>query len=136
VGSAQWAVGSVRAQALPTANWRLAEGAPAIAPKGRGVATATLRTSIRWDRVGRYALLSTLLVILLLYISPALHWLAQSRTGGEQREELRDLTRENRSLKQRVRQLRDPRALEREARKLGLVRQGERAYVIEGLPRR
>jgi cell division protein FtsB len=65
-----------------------------------------------------------------------LHWLAQSRTGGEQREELRDLTRENRSLKQRVRQLRDPRALEREARKLGLVRQGERAYVIEGLPRR
>jgi hypothetical protein len=30
--------------------------------------------------------------------------------------------------------LRDPRALEREARRLGMVRQGERAYVIEGLP--
>ena len=31
--------------------------------------------------------------------------------------------------------LRDPGALEREARSLGMVRQGERAYVIEGLPR-
>jgi hypothetical protein len=29
--------------------------------------------------------------------------------------------------------LRDPRALERAARRLGMVRQGERAYVIEGL---
>ncbi len=98
---------------------------------------ATLRRGpIRWDRVGRYALLGTLLVILLLYVSPALHWLAQSRTDGEQRQELRDLTHENRSLKRRVGELRDPRALEREARKLGLVKHGERAYVIEHLPRR
>ncbi len=100
------------------------------------MATATYRTSIRWDRVGRYALLGTLLVILMLYASPALHWLAQSRTDGEQRQELRDLTRENRALKRRVTELRDPRALEREARRLGLVKRGERAFVIEHLPRR
>jgi cell division protein FtsB len=101
------------------------------------VSTATLRRgAIRWDRVGRYALLGTLLVILLLYVSPALHWLEQSRTAGEQHQELRDLTRENRSLKRRVGELRDPRALEREARKLGLVKHGERAYVIEHLPAR
>jgi cell division protein FtsB len=101
------------------------------------VSTATLRRgSIRWDRVGRYALLGTLLVILLLYVSPALHWLEQSRTAGEQHQELRDLTKENRRLKRRVGELRDPQALEREARKLGLVKHGERAYVIENLPRR
>ena len=76
------------------------------------------------------------MVILLLYVSPALHWLAQSRTGGEQKQELRDLTRENRILKRRVGELRDPHALEREARKLGLVKHGERAYVIENLPKR
>ena len=99
--------------------------------------TAALRRgAIRWDRVGRYALLGTLMVILLLYVSPALHWLEQSRTAGEQHRELRDLTRENRSLKRRVSELRDPRALEREARKLGLVKHGERAYVIENLPPR
>jgi cell division protein FtsB len=91
---------------------------------------------IRWDRVGRVALLVTLLVILGLYISPALHWLQQSRTAGEQRRELGQLTRENRQLKRRARQLRSPSALEREARRLGMVRRGERAFVVENLPRR
>ncbi len=93
------------------------------------------RTSIRWDRLGRVALLGTLFVILLLYISPAKHWWEQSRTSNAQEQELEDLTKENRGLKERVRSLRDPGALEREARRLGMVRQGERAYVIEGLPR-
>jgi cell division protein FtsB len=90
---------------------------------------------IRWDRVGRLALLATFFVILLLYISPAKHWLQQSSTARAQRAELEQLTTQNRELKRRVRSLRDPGALEREARKLGMVRQGERAYVIEGLPR-
>ncbi len=92
------------------------------------------RTSIRWDRVGRLALLGTLFVILMLYISPAKHWWEQSRTSNAQEQELEDLTNENRGLKDRVKALRDPGALEREARRLGMVRQGERAYVIEGLP--
>jgi hypothetical protein len=35
---------------------------------------ARRRTSIRWDRLGRLALLGTLFVILMLYISPAKHW--------------------------------------------------------------
>jgi cell division protein FtsB len=93
------------------------------------------RTSIRWDRLGRIALLGTVFVILLLYISPAKHWWEQSRTSNAQEQELEDLTKENRGLKERVRALRDPGALEREARRLGMVRQGERAYVIEGLPK-
>jgi cell division protein FtsB len=92
------------------------------------------RSGIRWDRVGRFALLTTLVVILLLYISPAKHWIQQSRTAGAQNAELRDLADENKELKRRVRALRDPGALEREARRLGMVRQGERAYVIENLP--
>jgi cell division protein FtsB len=95
---------------------------------------ARRRTTIRWDRLGRVALLATLIVILLLYLSPAKHWWQQSRTAGAHREELGELTKENRELKRRVRALRDPGALEREARRLGMVRQGERAYVIEGLP--
>ncbi len=93
------------------------------------------RTSIRWDRVGRLAMLGTLIVILLLYISPARHWLQQSSTASAQRQELNGLLRENTKLKERVRSLRDPGALEQEARRLGMVREGERAYVIQGLPR-
>ena len=94
------------------------------------------RTTIRWDRVGRAGLGAVLGVIMLLYISPAKHWIEQSRTAGEQKTELRDLTRENQSLKRRVKALDNPGALEREARGLGMVREGERAYVIENLPGR
>jgi cell division protein FtsB len=92
------------------------------------------RSGIRWDRVGRVALLATLVVIVLSYASPARQWIKQSGTASHQKQELRDLSDENRHLKQRLRALRDPGALEREARRLGMVRVGERSYVIENLP--
>jgi cell division protein FtsB len=94
------------------------------------------RSSIRWDRLGRVALLGTLGVIMLLYVSPTRHWIEQSRTAGEQKSELRELEAKNRELVRRVRELRTPGALEREARRLGMVRRGERSYVIENLPSR
>jgi cell division protein FtsB len=97
---------------------------------------ARRRTTIRWDRLGRAGLGAVLGVIMLLYISPAKHWIQQSRTAGEQKSELQGLTRENRALKRRVKALDSPGALEREARGLGMVREGERAYVIENLPGR
>ena len=93
------------------------------------------RAGIRWDRVGRVGLLSVLGIILLLYVSPIKHWIEQSRTADEQRTEMRDLARENRSLKRRVHELRTPGALEREARRLGMVRHDERSFSIENLPR-
>jgi len=86
--------------------------------------------------VGRIALLGTFLVIVLLYVSPTSHWIAQSRTARDHRAELRELTRENRLLKRRVRALRRPDALEREARRLGMIRPDERPYAIENMPRR
>jgi len=81
------------------------------------------------------ALLGTLGVILLLYISPAKHWIEQSGTASAQRQELEELSAENAELERRAAELRDPAALEREARRLGMVRQGERAYVIENPPK-
>ena len=95
---------------------------------------ARRRSGIRWDRLGRVALLITLVVIVLSYLSPARHWLQQSGTAGRQKEELTQLTAEKKRLDRRLRALRDPRALEREARRLGMVRVGERSYVIENLP--
>ena len=78
------------------------------------------RSGIRWDRLGRVALLGTLVAILLLYVSPAKHWIQQSRTAGHQQDELSELAQEQRDLKGRLRALRDPGALEREARRLGM----------------
>jgi cell division protein FtsB len=105
------------------------------APRRR--ASQTIRTSgIRWDRLGRVALLALLGAILLMYLSPAKHWFEQSRTASAQAEELGHLEAENARLKERATLLRNPDTLEQEARKLGMVRVGERSYVIENPPRR
>ena len=91
---------------------------------------------IRWDRLSRIALLGMLGVILLLYLSPTKHWFEQSSTKAAQQEELSRLNAENTKLKSQVRRLSDPGSLEQEARRLGMVRQGERSYVIENPPGR
>ena len=101
-----------------------------MAPARKRRTRASARGTIRWDRVGRLALLGTLGVILLLYISPAKHWLEQSRTARAQKEELQALNAENHTLKRRLRGLRNPATLEAEARRLGMVKEGERSYVI------
>ena len=95
---------------------------------------ARRRSGIRWDRLGRVALLITLIVIVFSYLSPARHWLQQSGTSKRQKQELSQLTTQRERLTRRLRALRDPGALEREARRLGMVRVGERSYVIENLP--
>lgn len=91
--------------------------------------------SIRWDRVARWALLCVLAVIVLLYVSPAKHWIQQSRAAGAQTAELHDLQGQNDRLQRQVRDLRRPAALDREARRQGMVGPDERSFVIENLPR-
>ena len=87
---------------------------------------------IRWDRVGRIALLVLLAVVLLLYIAPLRNWLSQSRAAERQQSELRALEHEHDRLATRARDLRREATLEREARRLGMIRRGERTYVIQG----
>ena len=90
---------------------------------------------IRWDRVGRVALLLVLLGVLALYINPMRSYFSTWSESKARGAEVAALERENARLRARRDDLRDPRSLEREARELGLVRPGERAYVIEGLAR-
>ena len=104
------------------------------ASRTRTRAPAPARTPIRWDKVGRLALLAVLGVIVLLYISPTIHYVEQRRTAAAHRQELARLEQEHARLKGRLDTLRRPESLEREARKLGMVKLGERAFVIEGLP--
>ena len=93
------------------------------------------RTQIRWDRLGRWALIAVLAFVVYLYIGPAASWVSTYREAGRKRAEVAALKEENRRLRERRRELRDPEALEREARRLGMVKPGERAYVVEGLGR-
>ncbi len=75
-------------------------------------------------------------VILLLYVSPTKHWIEQSQTKSAQEAELGELSSENARLRKRLAELRDPATLEREARRLGMVKSGERSYVIVNPPKR
>jgi len=90
---------------------------------------------IRWDRVGRVALLCVLVGILLLYLRPLHSYLTTIGDSKERQAEVARLEREHRALKARAAELRLPGTLEREARKLGYVRPGEKSYVIEDLPK-
>lgn len=105
------------------------------AARGRAGAARLRPGSVRWDRVGRVAVLAVLGVILLLYVSPLQQWMTQRRTASEHRAELHRLEAEHARLKARADELTRTDAIEREARRLGMVRQGERAYVIENAPR-
>src|SRR3954469_12625756 len=92
-------------------------------------------TRIRWDRLGRWALIAVFAFVLYLYIGPAVKWVATYHQAGEKRAEVQQLRARNEQLKQRRHQLRDKAALEREARRLGMVKAGEKAYVVELPPR-
>ena len=94
------------------------------------------RTQIRWDRLGRWALIAVLGFVLYLYIGPLATWVSTYKEAGRKRAEVAALKEQNRRLQERRAELRDPSALEREARRLGMVKAGEKSYVIEGLERR
>jgi cell division protein FtsB len=93
------------------------------------------RSGIRWDRVARTALLATLGIVLLLYISPVNRWLTQRHVAAQQQTDLKSLEAQNKQLKSQIKTLHTPSALEVEARKLGMIKRGERAYVVENPPR-
>ena len=99
--------------------------------RSAAAAASRPRSSIQWQKVGRLALLSTLFVIVLLYIRPVAHWLQQRSTAAHSQADLRDLQREHDRLEARLRRLSGTGAVEREARKMGMVRRGERPYAFQ-----
>jgi cell division protein FtsB len=105
---------------------------PRVAPRGRARSTGS---GIRWERVSRVALLGVLCVIVLLYVPPVTHWFQQSSTASRGRAQVQQLEQERTRLRARLRELTGPGALERAARRLGMVNPGERPYVV-ALPKR
>lgn len=96
---------------------------------------ATAHTRIRWDRVGRIALLCVLAFVLYLYVGPTRTWFTTWSEAKERRAQVAELRDENAQLRERERDLRRDTQLEREARELGMVKAGEKVYAIEGLPK-
>jgi cell division protein FtsB len=108
---------------------------PGRAPRSRPRVLAGGAAAIRWDRVSRVALLVVLLVMAYLYAGPARSYWTTVQEAKQRRAEVAVLKRENDRLRARRDALRRPDALEREARRLGMVKPGERPYIIEHLPK-
>ena len=124
------------AQAASASAQRAAARRRQKATAARGRRKAGGPSGIRWDRVARAALLGTLGVVLLLYISPLHRWITQRNLAAQETQQLSQLQQQNKQLRSHISLLHNPAALEAEARKIGMVRRGEREYVVQNLPRR
>lgn len=107
---------------------------PRASQRPRSVVQGAKR--VRWDRVGRIGLLVVLAVVAGVYVQDALSYLSASSQAGQQEAIVHRLTRANAQLVRQQKSLNDPATIVREARVLGMVKQGERPYVITGLQNR
>jgi len=108
-------------------------GSAARPSPSTALGAAALR--VRWDRVGRVALLLLLAAVALLYVGPARSLVSTWQSSNAKQARLAALEREHEALVTRSKALHDPRTIEAEARRLGMVRPGERSYVVRNLPR-
>jgi cell division protein FtsB len=86
---------------------------------------------IRWDRVGRWALICVFAFVLYLYIGPARTWVTTYGEAKRKREEVAGVRAQNERLRALKHDLEQPGAVELEARRLGMVKAGEKLYVIK-----
>jgi cell division protein FtsB len=85
---------------------------------------------IRWDRVGRWALIGVFAFVLYLYVGPARTWVSTYAEAKRKRDEVAAMRAQNERLRARKAELQRPGAVEFEARRLGMVKAGEKLYVI------
>jgi cell division protein FtsB len=96
--------------------------------------TKTRGARVRWDRVGRVAMLCVMGALLYLYLSAGVHLFSVWREASANRAQVAALEREHRLLEAQHAALNRSGTLEAEARQLGMARPGEQAYVVLGLP--
>jgi cell division protein FtsB len=88
---------------------------------------------VRWDRAGRVGLLVVLAVVVGLYVQHTLAYLSTKSQSDRQQTIVDRLQRENATLERQQKSLGQSATIVRDARALGMVRPGERPYVITGL---
>jgi cell division protein FtsB len=102
-------------------------------PAGRRVRRRTGSSRIRWDRLGRIALVLVLFLVLVSYLNRLVNLLQAWQGSKSSDAQLAQLKQERVELSHRLREVSSPAALEREARRLGMIKPGEHAYIVHGL---
>jgi hypothetical protein len=90
---------------------------------------------VRWDRLGRIAMLCVLAALLYLYLSAGVHMLSSWRQSSHDGARVASMEREHRALVGAHETLSRQSTLEAEARQLGMMKAGEQPYVMSGLPK-
>jgi hypothetical protein len=111
-------------------------GAGARARRDRQVGAARARagTRVRWDRLGTVALLLVGLALLYLYLSVGIRMLSTWRQARHDSAAVAAMEREHVTLERQHETLGRRGTLEEEARQLGMMKAGERSYIVSGLP--
>lgn len=100
---------------------------------GSGAATAAL-PRVRWDRLGRLAMLFVLAALLYLYLSAGLHVYSTWGQARHDKAAVASLEREHTTLARQHEALGRQGTVEAEARRLGMKRPNELQYELGGLP--
>ncbi|MGH2870692.1 MAG: septum formation initiator family protein [Solirubrobacteraceae bacterium] len=87
---------------------------------------------VRWDRAGRVALLVVLTVVVGLYAQRTIAYFSTSAQASQQQAIVERLQHQNAQLVRQQRSLSQSATIVQDARGLGMVRPGERAFVITG----
>ena len=82
---------------------------------------------LRWLAVG------AILLVALLYARPLRSYLNTKHQLAQRAGDVRALEAEKRDLQHQLADASTPEALQREARRLGLVRPGERLFIVKGV---
>jgi hypothetical protein len=92
------------------------------------------RTRVRWDRLGRAAMLCVLCALLYLYLSAGVSVLSTWKEARSDSAQVAARERRHSTLEAQHAALSNPSTLVAEARRLGMMRPGEQTYLITGLP--
>ncbi|MGB9183260.1 MAG: septum formation initiator family protein [Solirubrobacteraceae bacterium] len=87
---------------------------------------------IRWDRAGRVALLVVLTAVVGIYAQRTMAYFSTSAQASQQQAIVERLQRDNARLIGQQQSLSQAATIVRDARALGMVRPGERPFVITG----
>jgi cell division protein FtsB len=89
---------------------------------------------VRWDRLGRIAMLCVTMAIAYLYLSAGLRLFSAWGESKRDSAQVGVLERQNQVLRQQHATLASPGTIAAEARRLGMIHPGEQAYIVGGLP--
>jgi hypothetical protein len=89
---------------------------------------------VRWDRLGRIAMLFVLVALLYLYVSTGFHMFSTWRQSHRASARVAEMEREHHRLIAEHNRLSSQVDLEVQAKALGMQRSGEQPYIVGNLP--